>query len=44
MHHYNIGDNIIWGKNNIGRKGSEHILVSAISKNVQYVMNAAIMS
>lgn len=32
MHCYNIGDNIIWGKNNIGKKVDECILVSAISE------------
>lgn len=32
MHSYNIGDSIIWGQNNIGKKVSECILVSAISE------------
>ncbi len=32
MHQYNIGDNIIWGQNNIGKKVSGCILVSAISE------------
>ena len=32
MHCYNIGDEIIWGQNNIGKKVRERILVSAISE------------
>lgn len=32
MHSYDIGDSIIWGQNNIGKKVSECILVSAISE------------
>lgn len=32
MHCYNIGDNVIWGQKNIGKKVSGCILVSAISE------------
>lgn len=32
MHCYNIGDSIIWGENNIGKKIKECVLVSGISE------------